>query len=116
MKARTLVFLLTATLLAFNYEARAGIVKEETLACRIFEQAKQVVENYVIKKYDSVNCAGEWKKIDAGIRKKCSRIDASGYIREFYVEIFCDGEYRICTEIFLIMDKGNWHKLILRQP
>ncbi len=116
MKARTIVFLLTAVLLVFNSEARAGTIKEETFACRISEQAKQVVENYVIKKYDSVNCAEEWKKIDVGVRKMCSRIDALGYSWEFYIEIFCGGKYRICTEIFKIMDQGDWHDLTINPP
>ncbi len=111
MKAGTLLFLLVITLLAFMSEARAGTIREEILACRISEQAKQVVENYVVKKYNSVNCTGEWKKIDLGIRKKCTRIDIAGQVREFYIEIFCSGEYRICTLIFMITEKGDWHKL-----
>jgi len=115
MKARNLLVMVMA-LLVFIGEARTGTIKEETFACKISEQAKQIVENYVRKKYDSVRCDNDWMKIDSGVRKKCSRIDAAGYDREFYADIFCDGRYRLCTAIFMIMEQGEWRDLLSQPP
>ncbi len=115
MKAGT-VLLLAVALLAFNYEARAGTIKEETFACKIAEQVKQAVEVYVIKKYDSVKCATEWEKIDAGVSKKCLKCDINGFEREFYIEIYCDGTYKLTTPLRLPIEQGDCSELMNKPP
>jgi len=116
MKVRFSLLLLAVAFLAFSGEARAGTIKEETFACRIAEQTMQAAENYVRKKYDSVSCAAEWEKIDAGVSKKCLRIDACGAEREFLIEVYCERSYKLSTPIGLPMEQGNCSDFDTKPP